>query len=207
MKVVGNCEYGLILYRDRPKFPFVERLTEMLALCPERKVTVLDLGQTLNIKSERVQVVHDKEACMNIINELQRTNLARNNAYKTALMKGEPTPTFSEEVYIICGYKNLMEAIKDSNQTTASMQVVLLRGSANYALHLILVEESANVNGSLRMEEWYRRSCVRNGLWLGKGCSWQSALEIEGKVAEMDGAFGCLVHQGEPTSCLMLTNA
>lgn len=122
-------------------------------------------------------------------------------------MKGEPTPTFSEEVYIICGYKNLMEAIRDSNQTTASMQVVLLRGSANYALHLILVEESANVNGSLRMEEWYRRSCVRNGLWLGKGCSWQSALEIEGKVAEMDGAFGCLVHQGEPTSCLMLTNA
>lgn len=198
---------NVILYRDRPKFPFVERLTEMLALCPERKVTVLDLGQTLNIKSERVQVVHDKEACMNIINELQRTNLARNNAYKTALMKGEPTPTFSEEVYIICGYKNLMEAIKDSNQTTASMQVVLLRGSANYALHLILVEESANVNGSLRMEEWYRRSCVRNGLWLGKGCSWQSALEIEGKVAEMDGAFGCLVHQGEPTSCLMLTNA
>lgn len=198
---------NVILYRDRPKFPFVERLTEMLALCPERKVTVLDLGQTLNIKSERVQVVHDKEACMNIINELQRTNLARNNAYKTALMKGEPTPTFSEEVYIICGYKNLMEAIKESNQTTASMQVVLLRGSANYALHLILVEESANVNGSLRMEEWYRRSCVRNGLWLGKGCSWQSALEIEGKVAEMDGAFGCLVHQGEPTSCLMLTNA
>lgn len=202
----------MVLAMNREWKRFTESLAGMLADYHGAETILLTPGgDTLEQQvSEKLRVCPDRGSCVSAAYDIFQQVLTRNNAYKTALASGAPTPEF-EPLFVIVQsvdqLKSLMDGCVTENSQAADdtplnrLKTAMEKSAAAYRVYFI-VAESVQAVSAIANEKWYKAQVNSNsGLWIGSGIGSQYRLNVNARTpginAALDQDFGFVVSNTE----------
>ena len=169
---------------------------------------VLDPVKSVKLPTGGLKVYTASKDCEEQVKALFELVLHRNNTYKDALEKGEPTPEFEERVVIINSLTLLKMVLSDQGKEMLSL--ILEKGTRNYKLTVLLAEQAKNVS-AFAYEKWYRDNVsATDGLWVGSGIADQYHMKANKNTREMQEsitpAFGYSLIKGKCVKLKLLSS-
>ena len=170
---------------------FMQGLAELLSKNGEVDVTVLDGGGSFEPDANKTYeyVNQDfEEAVITMLN----IAVERHNGFKRS---GETV--FSPVAYLLPALQELQGLLSEEGRL--KLNDLLENGNSAYGISLIFSDSTFNLKNHA-LQEWYRRQCVGNGIWIGDGVTEQYELRISNPSSvlygELGNAFGVIIKNG-----------
>lgn len=173
-------------------------LTEQLTHLPGT-VTVWDGSQQF-IEPKDFAYGYLRSGFQASIERLFKEMVHRNNSYKTATQKGESTPEFDPEYYVITGLKTILSTLDTDHKD--KLNTLLGHAQSAYAIHFLLCD-SDQILREFVSEDWYKNHVSgTDGIWAGDGIAEQYIFRIGSLSSNLYSAlpphFGYIVRKGRP---------
>lgn len=195
-----------VMYADEPEFPFTASFVNVLSHIPDSKICVLDAAGTLE-KTKNGRVMHfDKRSVDAGVREVFAEVLKRHNETKMAKDAGKPAPYYNECVMVVNGMTELYEAVSGIEQLPDMLDAIMKRGSRDLKMQVVFIQQVDRMS-AVCAKEWYKKSPIKEGLWLGAGIKRQYILptdSIPGGDKLPDNMYGYIIRRGKARMCKMI---
>lgn len=181
-------------------------ITEQLCRLPGT-VTVWD-GTQQFVGPQDFAYSYMRSSFQGSVERLFEEMVYRNNTYKTAIQKGEPTPKFEPEYYVITGLKTVLSTLDADHKD--KLNTLLDRAQTAYSIYFIFCDSDHTLR-EFMSENWYRTHITgTDGIWVGDGIAEQNIFRLgsitSGLYSEIPPHFGYIVRKGRPVLTKMLVH-
>jgi len=184
---------------------FISEFTKVVSTIA--KVRVVDADKSLSdadIGNATMAEEDYESLVVNIFNDM----VERNNTYKDANLDIHSLDRFEEKVYVINGFKKMVERL--SAEAKEKLFTLIEKGEGIYKLHFIIADSSLQLS-SYNYEPWFKRHITgSDGLWVSDGVADQYLLKVS-KVTndlyeEIGSEYGHSIVRNRPTLVKLLTS-
>lgn len=204
INLANKVAYPVLSQEVHETVAFIEELAKLISF--DVSATVIDAEQLIEENKCGCNVVNgDFEL---FVQKVFAYMVKRNNTYKESNMNTASLEQFEERVYLIVGFKRLVEQLTDDGKEKLS--ILLAKAENFYKLHFVIAEAVSSIS-SFSYDEWYKRHVNGSeGLWIGDGIADQYTLKIS-KVTnelyeEIGSDYGYSVIRNKPTLLKLLSS-
>ncbi len=180
----GDCYVNLIVSALEEYQSFLKELCILLGQNGNARAVMLDPLGSFPGELGGVKVISRQKEIEGAVSDLFEETRTRNNTYKEAVEKGESCPTFEPLIVLINSITALEDAIRDK-EGQEKLGLILLKGSRNYNMTVIIGDQMRNVD-SVSYREWFKPNVSgQNCIWVGSGITEQYKFKVNKVTAEM----------------------
>ena len=165
---VGEHYINLVLAEDNSYLQFLEDLANFIKnTYPNLDLSLIDEQDEVENLNPEIRHVTGRKNAIDVMDELYKLILTRNNEYKDSIEQGRKCEEFAPKLYIVNSVRTLFE--NKDQQSIEKLDLALERGNKNYNVYFIIFDEAKKISGTSKMK-WYKENVkTDNGIWIGRG--------------------------------------
>ena len=161
---------------------FSEEFIKVISNIKNVNISVIDSEKAL-YKSMKSNVSVITDNFNELIEEIFKDMVNRNNTYKDNKMDLSSLNGFDEKVYILFGLKRFYEQL--TREGKDKFKILIEKAESFYKIHFIMIESLTYFN-EINYEAWYKRHVTGgDGLWIGDGIADQYVFKINKITTEL----------------------
>lgn len=188
-----------------------QNITEQVEFIEEFVNVISASSKTVILDTEKL-IEETKVECItkdfeNTVNDIFKEMVSRNNKYKDALMDESVLNDSEETVYVIVGFKRLMDSLSADGKD--KLRTLISKAEAIYKIHFVICEEVKKLN-EFSYDEWFKRQLSGEGIWIGDGVADQYLLKVSKVTSalntEIGSEYGYMITRGRPVLMKVLSS-